>query len=260
MAFNQSRLYNMHSNLTKVTDPIFPEGLSLCTRFVQVFLRLVHKAKPKMRSLIFFPSLSRNLIGVIAVCIGLVGCQSAADSPVDISQLPAFQGDSLLAVIEIPAGTNLKIEYQHTTRTFEPDQLDGKDRVVSFLPYPGNYGFIPGTLMDTAQGGDGDPLDVLVISASLPTGTVLPIRLLGALVLKDRGELDTKLIAIPLAKEQQVIAPGDFMEFSLEYDAARRIIEDWFQYYKGDRAVEIVRWEDQDYARDEVVKWQVSAN
>ena len=46
------------SNLTEITDPIFSGGLSLCTRFVQVFLSLVHKAKPKMGSAIFVPSLA----------------------------------------------------------------------------------------------------------------------------------------------------------------------------------------------------------
>jgi len=49
------------SILTEITDPIFSGGLSLRTRFVQVFLSLVHKAKPKMGSVIFIPSLIYGL-------------------------------------------------------------------------------------------------------------------------------------------------------------------------------------------------------
>ena len=76
-------------------------------------------------------------------------------------------------VVEIPAGTNHKIEYDPSTDSFENDKKDGKDRVISFLPYPGNYGFIPSTLMNKDRGGDGDALDILVIGESEPTGTVL---------------------------------------------------------------------------------------
>ena len=36
------------------------------------------------------------------------------------------------------------------------DYKDGKERIIQFLPYPGNYGFIPETLA-----GDGDPIDVI---------------------------------------------------------------------------------------------------
>ena len=52
-----NKLLTAFSSLTEITDPIFSRGLSLCTRFVQLFLSLVHKAKPKMGSVIFVPSL-----------------------------------------------------------------------------------------------------------------------------------------------------------------------------------------------------------
>ena len=47
------------------------------------------------------------------------------------------------------------------------------DRIVNFLPYPANYGFIPSTFMDKKKGGDGDALDILLISEHMVTGTVV---------------------------------------------------------------------------------------
>ena len=78
-------------------------------------------------------------------------------------------------VIEIPAGTNKKIEYDKNLNDFFIDKMDGVDRVINFLPYPGNYGFIPSTKMDKKRGGDGDALDILLISESMDTGTIVDV-------------------------------------------------------------------------------------
>ncbi|PSR10236.1 MAG: inorganic pyrophosphatase [Bacteroidetes bacterium] len=201
--------------------------------------------------------MSRFLWTVLLV-MSLLSCNRAAeaDAAVDYRTLPAEVGEYLNVVVEIPAGTNHKIEFDYATATFKNDQEEGKDRVINFLPYPGNYGFIPGTLLDKERGGDGDALDVLVIGESAPTGSVMLVRPLGAIVLRDRGEIDTKIIAIPADPALQVIQAKDFLTFALRYDAIRTILEDWFQNYKGRQAVEILRWEDDVFAREEVSRWR----
>lgn len=186
----------------------------------------------------------------------LLACSSCRNSQADPEQLTALSGDYLQVVVEIPAGTNQKIEYDYADGSFKVDQIDGKDRVIDFLPYPGNYGFVPGTLMDKERGGDGDALDILVIGEAVPTGTSIAVIPLGALLLRDRDEIDTKLIGIPADPAKQVIQAENFMSFALRYDAARRIIEDWFQNYKGAGKVDIIRWEDEQYAWSEVEKWR----
>lgn len=186
----------------------------------------------------------------------LVSFSCRQSSTPDPTTIAATKGEYLHAVIEIPAGTNHKIEYDYASKQFLNDQLEGKDRVINFLPYPGNYGFIPSTLMDKERGGDGDALDILVLGESVPTGTIMEVIPIGALMLRDRQEIDTKIIAIPADPQHQVIKADDFMAFALRYDAARRIIEDWFQNYKGAEGVEIVRWEDEQYAMQEVEKWK----
>ena len=199
----------------------------------------------------------RNLLCLLFLALVLNGCKQQQDDP---RNLPALEGEYLQMIVEIPAGTNQKIEFDYTDGTFKIDQVNGKDRVIDFLPYPGNYGFIPGTLMDKERGGDGDALDILVIGESVTTGTAMPVIPIGALILRDRDEIDTKLIAIPADPALQVIKVEDFMSFALKYDAARRIIEDWFQNYKGPVGVEVIRWEDEKYAWSEVKKWTKSQN
>jgi inorganic pyrophosphatase len=108
---------------------------------------------------------------IMQACDGLPDTSHSARQP-DYYSMSPFENDTLRAVIEIPAGTNNKIEWNQSNRQFLVNQVDGRDRVVDFLPYPGNYGFIPGTMMEEARGGDGDPLDVLVICPSLPTASL----------------------------------------------------------------------------------------
>jgi len=174
-------------------------------------------------------------------------------------ELPAMSGDLMNMVVEIPAGTNHKIEYDKNSGKFRNDQIDGQDRIINFLPYPGNYGFVPGTLMDEARGGDGDALDILVIGEAQKTGDVMIVIPLAALILKDRGELDTKIIAIPAEPSLSVIKADNFLDFMLEYDAARKMLEDWFLNYKGKNKVQLIRWEDDKFAREEVERWLVKS-
>ena len=165
------------------------------------------------------------------------------------------EGEFVNMIVEIPAGTNQKIEFQRGQ--YVSDTLaGGAARVINFLPYPGNYGFVPSTMMDVARGGDGDPLDVLLLSESLPTGVRIAVRPIGALLLRDRGEIDTKIIAVPADTAYQVFAVRDYLDLALNHDAARGIIEAWFLNYKGPNKTELLRWEDEAYAYREVEKWR----
>jgi inorganic pyrophosphatase len=179
------------------------------------------------------------------------------DMPREPYAIPSMDGDALNVIVEIPAGTNHKIEYRIETGFSNDTLLGGQTRVINFLPYPGNYGFVPNTLMDKERGGDGDPLDVLVVCESVPTGTRLAVIPIGALLLRDRGEIDTKIIAVPVDSSLRVFRATNFLEFALEHDAARSIIETWFLNYKGPKQTELIRWEDETYAWREVREWRL---
>jgi len=189
----------------------------------------------------------------------LSACRSETHSPAEAVEQLSTQTEKggIHAVIEIPAGTNHKIEYNKTTENFDVDTLEGKKRVIDFLPYPGNYGFIPSTYMDVERGGDGDALDVLVISESVPTGTVMNVLPIATLLLKDNGELDTKIIAVPVDSTQRVITATTFEDWLIDYDPAKYIVEQWFLSYKGLGQVELLGWQNEHKALEEIEKWKI---
>ena len=93
------------------------------------------------------------------------------------------------ALIEIPKGSKSKYELDKETGMLRLDRV-----LYTSTVYPANYGFIPRTLAD-----DGDPLDVLVLC----TDPVYPMTLvtcvpIGVIKMTDNGELDEKIIAVPV--------------------------------------------------------------
>lgn len=208
----------------------------------------VHLSWIKKQSLMRNPWLLLFLLPLLVSCRG----EYAEGKLLD---LPPRGEQGLHAVIEIPAGTNHKVEYDKLRRTFAVDQRDGRDRVINFLPYPGNYGFIPSTFMDPARGGDGDALDILVLAETVPTGRVMECLPIGALLLRDEGAIDTKIIAVPADPAQRTIQVDNFQDFLIHYDAARRMIQEWFMHYDEQDRPELIRWEDEKFAEREVEKW-----
>ncbi|MEO1518299.1 MAG: inorganic diphosphatase [Bacteroidota bacterium] len=200
---------------------------------------------------------AHRLFVLFSCClIGLLTACGPSDSAVDYKQLPAFTEKGFHAVIEIPAGTNHKIEYNESKAVFENDTEKGQIRIIDFLPYPGNYGFIPSTYMDPARGGDGDALDVLVIAESVPTGTVLEVKPIATLLLEDDGETDTKIIAVPVDSSLQVIDAQQFEPFMIQYNPAMTIVRDWFLNYKGMGETQFIGWRNDQYAQREIRKWE----
>jgi len=174
----------------------------------------------------------------------------------DYSTISAFtENDSVRMVVEISAGTNRKFEYDKLRNEFLIEKNDGVERVVKFLPYPGNYGFIPSTFMAEDRGGDGDALDVLLISESLGTGTVAEIVPIGVLMLRDSGEIDTKIIAVPLDQTLRIIDVMSFDDLKENYAPVMEIIELWFSNYKGEGLIEPLGWKDEVAAKEEIYRW-----
>lgn len=164
-----------------------------------------------------------------------------------LTDYPAINPDSSInAVIEIPAGTNAKWETDKTTGELVWEQKDGKPRVVQYLPYPGNYGMIPGTLLPKEKGGDGDPLDILVLGPAVERGTVLKVQVIGVMKLLDGGEQDDKLIGVdPQGPLGQV---ASMEELESQFPKSSQIIELWFANYKGAGKMEVLGMGKQDEA------------
>jgi inorganic pyrophosphatase len=91
-------------------------------------------------------------------------------------------------IVEIPKNSSNKYEYDGELGVFRLDRA-----LYSPMHYPGDYGFIPGTLAE-----DGDPLDVLVLvdEPSFP-GCLIAVRPVGMLEMVDQDEPDQKVLAVP---------------------------------------------------------------
>ena len=135
------------------------------------------------------------------------------------------------AVIEIPAGTTAKWELNKTSGKVEWESVNCTPRIVNYIGYPGNYGMIPRTLLDKAHGGDGDPLDILVLGAPAERGSVISCKLIGVLYLKDRGEQDDKLIAVAANSPFENLQSME--ELDANFHGVSEIISIWFSNYKG---------------------------
>ncbi len=147
----------------------------------------------------------------------------------DLEKLAAFVRPGVVrAVIEIAAGTVDKRQYDHATNSFPIDTRNGKPRRIAFLPYPANYGFIPGTKMDKSLGGDGDALDVFVLCTAQPSGTVMEVEPIGIIELLDAGERDDKVIALPIDRTLLTMDVDDVHELP---EAAREILVTWLLNY-----------------------------
>ncbi len=148
---------------------------------------------------------------------------------------PARAGELVNAVVEIPAGACEKWEVKDDG-VMHWDMKDGKPRHVKYLGYPCNYGMVPGTKLGEELGGDGDPLDMLVLGPALPRGTVLPVRVIGLIHLVDAGEKDDKLIA--LTQDSPLAAAQTIAQLDEQFPGITAILQAWFENYKGKGALQ----------------------
>ncbi len=134
------------------------------------------------------------------------------------------------AIIEIPAGTTAKYETLDNG-TMELEQKDGAPRFVKYLGYPANYGLVPRSVLLKSKGGDGDPLDVIVLGAALPQGSVVKCRILGVMTLVDNGEIDDKMILAPVNSPFGSLKGIE--ELDKKFPGITTILQTWFTSYKG---------------------------
>ena len=150
-------------------------------------------------------------------------------------------------VIEIPMnGDPVKYEVDKATGAIFVDRF-----MSTSMHYPTNYGYVPQTLS-----GDGDPVDVLVITpVPLIPGVVVPCRPIGILKMEDEAGIDGKVLAVPIDKILSIYTqwqkPEDLNPMRL------KTIAHFFEHYKDleqGKWVKVLGWEGPDAARQEVAE------
>lgn len=122
-------------------------------------------------------------------------------------------------IVEIPKNSPNKYEYDSGLGLFRMDRA-----LYSPLHYPGDYGFIPGTLAE-----DHDPMDVLcLVTEPTFTGCLLEVRPVGILNMEDSKEGDQKVLAVP-RRDPRYDQVHTMDQISTH---VRREIEHFFTIYK----------------------------
>ena len=140
-------------------------------------------------------------------------------------------------VIEIPKNTNEKWEVSKIDGSLEHEFFMGAPRIINYLPYPINYGMIPRTVLPLKLGGDGDPVDAIVLGDALPRGEVVETKVLGLIKMRDMGEVDDKVITVH--KKSDYFKFNSIEEFQEDNPKILNNIIAWFQNYKGNNLVKI---------------------
>jgi inorganic pyrophosphatase len=123
------------------------------------------------------------------------------------------------AVIEIPRGSRNKYEVDHETGRVHLDRV-----LYTPFVYPVDYGYFDKTL-----GGDGDPLDALVL-LEFPVfpGVVVNVRAVGVLPMEDDGGMDEKILCVP-AKDKRWEHIQDINDVPQQ---TKNEIAHFFEHYK----------------------------
>lgn len=105
----------------------------------------------------------------------------------DIEVNPEEIGEALPVVIEIPEGSKNKYELDKASGLLKLDRV-----LYSSVRYPANYGLVPQSFCD-----DGDPLDAVVLGqAAVAPLTLMYVRPVGVMHMRDQGKLDDKILAV----------------------------------------------------------------
>jgi inorganic pyrophosphatase len=148
-------------------------------------------------------------------------------------------------IIEIPMNADpIKYEVDKETGALFVDRFMG-----TAMHYPCNYGYVPQTVA-----GDGDPVDVLVITPfPLIAGVVVRCRPLGLLKMIDEKGDDAKVLAVP---DDKVLPIYSHWLTYTDINAHRlNQIQHFFEHYKDlepGKWVKVEGWGDVAAAKTEI--------
>ncbi|HEY8155143.1 MAG TPA: inorganic diphosphatase [Myxococcota bacterium] len=96
--------------------------------------------------------------------------------------------------------------------SFVKRRVDGRCVYFSPIPAPFNYGSIP-----TIDGGDGDPLDAVLLGPHRSRGSLQTANVLGMVHFIDAGEIDDKVVCgtLPLRRRDWLLVNAFFICYPL---------------------------------------------
>ncbi|MDG7056016.1 MAG: inorganic diphosphatase [Wolbachia endosymbiont of Meromenopon meropis] len=146
-------------------------------------------------------------------------------------------------IIEISANSEpIKYEFNKELELLQVNRF-----LSTSMTYPCNYGFIPNTCA-----GDGDPIDVLVLTQfPLAPGVLISVRPIGALLTTDEKGEDKKILAVPIS------SVDEYYENVKNYsDLSKNLLDKiahFFLHYKNlekGKIVTVGKWVDMKEAKN----------
>jgi len=137
---------------------------------------------------------------------------------------------TLRVVVETPRGSRHKYAWNESIGAFEHRATLG-----SGLVWPYDYGFIPRT-----KGGDGDPLDVLVLmdEPAFP-GCVLQVRIIGAFEVSKNGTNNDRYVACLLPSKEISLSTDGYETLEDLPDPLLSQLEHFLTTYSEQRGNEV---------------------
>lgn len=164
------------------------------------------------------------------------------------------EGGVVNVVVEIPTGSNHKVEWNRELACFQLDRVE-----PAIFAKPCNYGFLPQTLDE-----DGDELDALIITDQpLTTGVFLEAKVIGVMKFVDDGEVDDKVVVVPADDRNNGNAINSLADLPAQLI---KQLEFHFNHYKDLKkagTTTVTGWEDADSAKkvifDAIQRWKDEA-
>lgn len=183
----------------------------------------------------------------LSLCLALAAAPVTVSVVVAAPNVIAFEQpdkapEEINMVVEIPAGGFIKYETDVKTGQLFVDRFQSMP-----VAYPANYGSITRTKAD-----DGDPLDVLVFTrAPVHPGAVMKVRPIGIMKMIDGGDIDDKVVAVPVSKVDPTYDPITSLDDLPKIERER--LAAFFRVYKmlpdASKVVEVKGYEDAEAAK-----------
>lgn len=163
-----------------------------------------------------------------------------------LKDTPLGTPEQFNVVVEIPRGSEKKIEYDENK-----DQMFVEFVFKDGFSFRYNYGFIPHT-----KTGDGDTLDAILLGMTpIRSGTVVPCRPVAIMRQLDRGQIDDKIIAVP-------VGDNETEKYQSVKDIPQKEIQEFILFYaeiarQKQKTIEITGFEDKDQAIEAIKKAKI---
>ena len=142
-----------------------------------------------------------------------------------------YEDKSINAVIEIPAGMNEKWQVSKQTGSLSRGIFLWVNRASLITSLTQLLRHDSRTALPTRIGGDGDPLDIIVLGPPLTQGDVVQVKIIGIMKMTDFGERDDKIIAVPINSELAQFE--NLLHLNSAQPELVKKIKVWFENYKG---------------------------